>query len=143
VKTAALPTAHNPSGCPRYEHYEAILEGLPVIGWKDHFEREQEAARLWIESMAPEDFAACETHQADWKRIADAAVAAVRRYGSHPTDDELEGEFHRFHLSEADADWGATLFFDPISVRHGMYESGQHRACAIRAAGADELVIAV
>lgn len=90
------------------------------------------SARLFAR-LGPADFARCAYHRGDWRRVAEAAVAVVE---GDPDAGEGLGPDERV--------WLASLLEDPIEWDQGGLGlgNGQHRVCALRAAGAPRCVVA-
>jgi hypothetical protein len=130
ARVSNLPYAHNPSRCTQASHFEeAKWDGV--------------AGRRFFESLTDEQFRACYYHQlADWKLVAWTSVQLYRTC-RNKLKSELDAALSQTQLSQADQRELAFLFHDPI-VWGGAAPSvtnGQHRICAIRAAGAGLCVI--
>ncbi|MGA9314513.1 MAG: hypothetical protein WBV77_07790 [Solirubrobacteraceae bacterium] len=131
VPVTAFPFAHNPFRCPHYERFcnlERACAEAPdgVVG------------KRWHLTLTGDDLAACEFHEADWCSIAEASVAALRNAGPRATKANLRAACSEQKLPRDDALWLYWLFADPIDWRPGEpnVTNGQHRLCALRAAGA-------
>ncbi|MEU9033342.1 hypothetical protein AB0D45_00220 [Streptomyces sp. NPDC048352] len=86
--------------------------------------------------LTPQDFAACPYHQANWTAIAEAATELA----AAELDEDAErgrAAYAMEHLEEADREWARALVPDPIcwDDNHDGLTNGQHRTCALRAAG--------
>jgi hypothetical protein len=81
--------------------------------------------------LGTDDFAACPFHRGDWRLVARAAVTLAR--GGDPGA-----------LPEREGRWLASLVEDPIAWDEGSarLDNGQHRVCALRAAGVELCVAA-
>ncbi len=78
------------------------------------------------------DFAACHYHWADWANIG--AIALEVAESDSEALEQIEGDER---LDDEDRGWLASLFRDPIcwDDGDGSLTNGQHRLCALRAAG--------
>jgi hypothetical protein len=131
VPVTAFPFAHRPFRCTHYERFcelERACADAPagVVG------------KRWHMTLTDEDFAACEFHEADWRLIAEASVVALRSAGPRATKADLHATCSEQALPRDEALWLYWLFADPIDWRPGepSVTNGQHRLCALRAAGA-------
>lgn len=137
VPVDELPPPHNPFKCAHHDRFERLAREHPEL-------EELEIGRVFAASLTPSDYAACACHRGDWQAIAAAAVDAVQQYGSTPTRTQLAAVASRFGLAPDDRFRLRTLFgAEAITISSGRFQDGQHRACALRAAGATEVVVAV
>jgi hypothetical protein len=85
----------------------------------------------------------CSYHQPNWRRIADASVAARKQTGPWPTSDALLSALSFDGLSTSDREWLYWLIADPIVWRPGAdrVTNGQHRICALRAADVPRVIV--
>ncbi len=134
IAVADLPLAHLPSSCAHYDRF-ADLEVAHSA------EPEAALRRLWHQSLTAEDCAACEYHQADWLAIAAASVAVLESAAASKRD--LVATCADQALPPEDLFWLMSLFEHPIMWRRGAdgVENGQHRVCALRAAGAPSVAV--
>jgi hypothetical protein len=134
VAVADLPLAHLPSSCAHFGRFMEL-----EIAHSD--EPESVVRALWHQSLTPEDYAACEYHQADWLAIADASIAVLESVADSKRD--LVVACADQALPSDDLYWLMSLFADPIMWRRGGdgVENGQHRVCALRAAGAASVAV--
>ncbi len=137
VPVSQLPWPHRLSKCPHFPRIEAIEKTYP-----DDWYSEQIAHAELFTRLTPQDFAACPYHQADWAAIAEAAT----EYAA--ADLEVDAERGRAayameHLDERDREWARALVQDPIcwDDNHDSLTNGQHRTCALRAAGVPYLPV--
>ncbi len=145
-----LPFAHNPFKCAHAERFVApAADASDDAAW-------MQAGAEFFEQLGPADFASCLYHQGDWRRIAAAAVevvdasppggpydAALAVVGRTRTLFEPRSWLSQ-RLSRQEVLWLRFLFHDPIAYRPGAARvvNGQHRVCALRAAGASECPVA-
>jgi hypothetical protein len=92
------------------------------------------AAQLFLELTEEEGFATCSYHQAGWVEIGEIAhrLVAAGDWRQAWTDLDVDGSLER-----EDRHWLYSLFRDPIRWDEGGSNliNGQHRLCALRAAG--------
>ncbi len=136
VPVAAFPFAHEPSSCTHHGRFCELARACPsapdgVVGAR------------WYLTLTDGDFAACGFHNADWQLIATASIAVLRAAGPRPTYDDLLAACDQQQLPEVEQLWLFSLFAEPIDWIPSDVDvtNGQHRLCALRAAGA-ELVAA-
>ena len=134
VPITAFPFAHGPFRCPHYERFCELARACDgasdsVIGAR------------WHLTLTANDIAACEFHDADWRSIAAASVAVLKAAGPRATFDDLIAACEQQGLPKAELLWLYWLFADPIHWRPGSpcVTNGQHRLCALRAAGAEHV----
>jgi hypothetical protein len=132
VPVTAFPFAHEPSNCKHHERFCELTRACQnapagVIGAR------------WYLTLASADFAACEFHNANWLSIARASVSALQAAGPRATWDDLLRTCDEQQLPEAEQNWLFTLFSEPLDWIPGEtgVTNGQHRLCALRAAGAE------
>jgi hypothetical protein len=130
VPLSVLPWPHNLSECAYAGRVGGIARTYPDVGGADQVAHAELFTRL-----TPADMAACPYHQADWAAIAAAAVQLAG-------EDSLETARDRAEswpgMSEGDRRGLVSLFWEPVSWDDGDdgLTNGQHRLCALRAAGA-------
>jgi len=132
VEVSELPPPHNPSSCHWAPRFEAIASRKVRRGGST---QGLDAGREFIQTITPEDLAACRYHDADWASIADESVRIVEELGRRDASDYRAGA-RRSALPETDRAWLESLFWDPVDVAGGGYTNGQHRGCALRFSGA-------
>ncbi|WP_055598306.1 hypothetical protein [Streptomyces aureus] len=137
VPASQLPWPHRLSKCRHFPRVEAIEKSYPDDWYAGQVAHAELFARL-----TPEDFAACPYHQGNWAAIAEAAteLAAAQLAG----DDERERTAYAMeHLDKQDRQWARALVADPIcwDDNHDSLTNGQHRTCALRAAGVPYLPV--
>lgn len=135
VPVAALPFTHGPFRCPHEKRFHKIAdlykgtdtEDMPVVG------------AHWFLTLSAEDFGGCEYHERDWARIASASVAVLEAIGPQGSREHIRAACAEQELSPADGRTLLRLFADPIIWHPGSLTltNGQHRTCALRAAGAE------
>jgi hypothetical protein len=88
------------------------------------------------------DLDMCSYHRPDWRLIADASVTAAELAGAGADVDALLAACDGMDLLDDERQWLYSLFAYPIVWRPGAEEvtNGQHRLCALRAAGAERVV---
>lgn len=138
VAVADLPWAHLPSKCANFPEYEAIR-----ALYDDSREGEVPAGAHFFLGLHSERLAACHYHQHDWHAIAMAAVEVFTQLGPQADGDAIQREAARLLPEGSDRDELTFLFFDPIiwSPESPSVTNGQHRTCALKAAGAPECVV--
>ncbi len=133
VAAADLPWAHNPFRCAHSERFEAI-RGL----YPKRFDGYVPAGAHFFLSLDADRFAACRYHQHDWVTIARASVLLLEGLapGSHGRD--VYSAAAELLPDEPDRGQLICLFTHPIIWWPGgtSVADGQHRTCALKAAGA-------
>jgi hypothetical protein len=138
VAVADLPWAHNPSRCAHVDRFEAIAALYPDEGWTP-----PAVGAHWFVRLTDEDFTVCEYHDVDWVAVAAASVEIFEDLDDEATHDDIIEQI-AVHLGETpEAEWCLTLFSEPIVCRPGASSvtNGQHRTCALKAAGAPFCVV--
>lgn len=137
VPVSRLPWPHRLSKCHHFRRLEAIEKTYPEDWYAGQVAHAELFARL-----TPEDFAACPYHQGDWTAIAEAATELAA--AELDDDDERQRMANAMeHLEERDREWARALVQDPIcwDDNHDSLTNGQHRTCALRAAGVPYLPV--
>jgi hypothetical protein len=134
VPVTAFPFAEDPFRCP---HHNRFCELERAFGDAP----DGVAGAQWHLTLTAEDFAACEYHRVDWRAIADASVAVLNTAGPRATKDGLVAACGKQGLPADETLWLYWLFAEPIDWRPGSscVNNGQHRLCALRAAGAERV----
>jgi hypothetical protein len=139
VPVSALPFAHGPFRCTHDERFKEIagfyegadIDDATVVG------------AHWFLTLSADDFERCEYHERDWSQIAAASVAVLEAIGPQGSRDEMWAACAKQKLSPDDGRAFLSLFVDPIIWTPGSLSltNGQHRTCALRAAGAELCVV--
>jgi hypothetical protein len=136
VPLSALPWPHG-IVCQYQRRFEEILEGFPrkeSAPTDTPWPSQVAAAQLFLELTEQEGFAACSYHQAGWAKIGEFAqrLLAAGDWRQAWEDMDVDGS-----LPPEDRPWLRSLFTDPICWNDGGWGliNGQHRLCALRAAG--------
>ena len=134
VRVDDLPWPRSLRRCAHRERLRrAILASPPTrfLSSSRHQTACRGASARVLGGLGADDFAAGPFHQGDWRLVARAAVALAR--GEDPGA-----------LPEREARWLASLVEDPIAWDEGSarLDNGQHRVCALRAAGVELCVAA-
>lgn len=131
VPLAALPWPHRQFTCEHRERIRAIAKTYPDDDPAGGHTGQTATAEAFDELTAA-DFAACHYHRAGWANIGAIALEVVES-GSEALE-KIEGDER---LGDEDRVWLASLFTDPICWDDGggSLTNGQHRLCALRAAG--------
>ncbi|WP_326763410.1 hypothetical protein OG978_01265 [Streptomyces sp. NBC_01591] len=135
VAASHLPWPHGLFKCPLGERAKSLAATYP----KGHSKTAH--AELFTQ-LDGQDFAACPYHQADdWKAIAEAVLAFAR---AERDSDEQDRLYRAAHLSDRDRAWFRSL----IGGGHIWWDTGQknltngqHRLCALRAAGVEVIPV--
>lgn len=138
VAVADLPWAHLPSKCANFSDFETIR-----TLYDDSREGEVPAGAHFFLGLDSERLAVCPYHQHDWRAIATASVELFSRLGPQADGDDVQAEASRLLPEGPDRDELVFLFFDPIiwSPDASSVTNGQHRTCALKAAGAPECAV--
>jgi hypothetical protein len=136
LPVVALPFAHGPFRCPHNQRF------LDLARMYDDLERTVVGAH-WYLTLTPEDFAQCPFHQCDWRKVADTSVAIIDSLAPGATRDDLIAACSEQDLQGQELEGLLSLFTFPIDWTPGTpsVTNGQHRLCALRAAGAEECVV--
>jgi hypothetical protein len=136
VPVAAVPFPHGPFRCPHIARFRELARIYPdadrvVVG------------AHWHLTLTTKDFANCPFHDGEWRKVAEASLVALESARAEATYDELMDACIKQSLPPPEAKWLISLFRDPIVWTPGSREvtNGQHRACALRAAGARYCVV--
>lgn len=138
VAATELPWPHSLFKCPYAERAKALARtypDTPGVAQVAH-------AELFLQ-LHPEEFAACPYHQADdWEAIAQAVLAHAEAEQAGE-DDRAEELYAMEHLSERDRKWARQMVADHLWWDEGQTRitNGQHRVCAMRAAGVTSLPV--
>jgi hypothetical protein len=142
VRVDALPYAHQPYQCRHAGRFDAAAGGPEHLHWTEHAVAQ---GRLFYESLTPADFKSCHYHRADWHKIALASihVLAIGPDGAGDFLAACRAVIKHRRLRRRDQGWLISLFTEPIDWHPGLVTvtNGQHRICALRAAGAAECVV--
>ncbi|MEU0478348.1 hypothetical protein ABZ260_04070 [Streptosporangium sp. NPDC006013] len=133
VPLSSLPWPHNSFKCAHAERGERIERDYPD-------EQDADGALHAVHAelftrLGPNDFATCPYHRANWQLIGALAQRAVTHQGDDWRPFLTAAE--RDQLTARDALWLDSLFLDCIAWDDGdsAITNGQHRTCALRAAG--------
>ncbi len=132
VPLSSLPWPHHLSRCPHLPRVKALLETYPD---GRRYDAPGPAAHAEVFArLTGQDFAECRYHQANWALIGEIAAAAVR---DHAGDWRAALAGTAVALSPEEQGYLEYLFADPIKWDDGdgTFTNGQHRSCALRAAG--------
>lgn len=131
VAAADLPWPHALVLCAHSARWKQLAAAYPKGERAIHVAHAELFARL-----RDRDFAVCPYHQADWQAIAQTALEFT---AAQATGDEAMAErlSTMQHLDEEDRQWARDLLYDHIAWSEGntALTNGQHRLCAMRAAG--------
>jgi hypothetical protein len=132
VPVAALPFPHGPFRCPHDERFKEISRlydksNSTVVG------------AHWYLTLTDGDFAGCPFHDCDWHRVAEASVRVLEGLAPDATRDDLVAACTAERLPKRELEGLLSLFSHPIDWTPGSptLTNGQHRSCALRAAGAE------
>ncbi|MEU4229624.1 hypothetical protein AB0F17_35455 [Nonomuraea sp. NPDC026600] len=133
VPLSSLPWPHGLFKCAHAPAGERLARGYPH---DKHSDGASQAAHAELfTQLSAQDFAACPYHQANWPLIGEIARRAVAgperdwRDALTPADTAS--------LTRQDEHWLDSFEIDPIAWDdgHDSITNGQHRLCALRAAG--------
>ena len=136
VSVTALPFAHGPFRCPHKARFAELSRGY------DGTDRTVVGAH-WYLTLTPEQFAECPFHAGNWRAVAEASVNVLESLTVEGTHDDVAAACAAQNLPAQDAEWLRSLFAEPIDWTPGSstLTNGQHRSCALRAAGAEQCVV--
>jgi hypothetical protein len=136
VPVSELPWPHSIS-CQYKRRFEEILESYPgkqSTATDGPWPSQAAAAQLFLELSKEEGFTTCPYHQADWTKIGEIAqrLMAIGDLWQAWKNLDVDGT-----LEPKDRNWLRSLFRHPIRWNDGASHliNGQHRLCALRAAG--------
>jgi hypothetical protein len=133
VAVADLPWAHNPYECAHADRFEATRK---LYG--EALDTEGPTGAHFFLSLDEDAFASCRYHQYDWRAIAAASIELFETLDSKSQHSEIVDRASVLLANEADRGLLVSLFSDPIKWSPGAtaITNGQHRICALKAAGA-------
>jgi hypothetical protein len=134
---AELPYPHNPSRCSHHWRFEGMVKEVSASSQRELVK----VGKRFIESLGPSEFETCPYHERNWKDIANASVRIVQELGDQPPEDDLRNAIMSSGLQNEDQLELLFLFAHPIVAHAEGFTNGQHRSCALRAAGASEVVV--
>jgi hypothetical protein len=138
VAVAELPFPHNPFRCRHHARFELLAAA------RSREARETgKVGREWAATLTEADFDACPRHVGDWLLIARTSVEALRVGQAAKSLNACLEHVIRVLGDTPEAEWCVALFADPITWSPGRASAtdGQHRICALRAAGAPQTVV--
>jgi hypothetical protein len=138
VAVADLPWGHNPSRCAHSDRFRAIAAQYP-----DERRTPPAVGAQWFVSLTDEEFQACEYHGVDWVAVAATSVEILETVDAGATNEDIIEEISARLGDTPEAQWCLTLFSEPIVCRLDgtSVTNGQHRTCALKAAGAPFCVV--
>jgi hypothetical protein len=137
IPVTALPFPHNPFRCPHHQRFDELAKLY------DDDPEGVVAGAHWYLTLTPDDFARCPFHQCDWRKVADTGAAILESITPTATQRDLIETCAKQNLPEQERQGLQSLFALPIDWTPGCstVTNGQHRLCALRAAGAEHCVI--
>ncbi|WP_371484793.1 hypothetical protein [Kitasatospora sp. NBC_00315] len=138
VPVAALPWPSRLHKCLYEQRGKAIAETYP-----DADGARQAASAEQFATTTPAEFAACPYHQGDdWTAIADTALTVARAL-TEAERDAADDKVHK--LTERDQQWALALASPGRAINWDdgdtFLTDGQHRLCALRAAGVTSIPV--
>lgn len=133
VAVAELPWAHNPSRCAHLERFRTIESLYQEERWTP-----PAVGAQWFLTLSEENFQQCDHHAADWLTVAAASVEIFEVLEANATLDTIPELVTARLGNTREAERCLALFCEPITWRPGQTRvgDGQHRTCALKAAGA-------
>ncbi|HUR03169.1 MAG TPA: hypothetical protein VM347_11555 [Nonomuraea sp.] len=133
VPLSSLPWPHGLFKCAHAPADERLARGYPRD--KNSDSASQAAHAELFTQLSAHDFAACPYHQANWPLIGEIARRAVAGPERDWRDALTPADTAR--LTPQDEHWLDSFEIDPIAWDdgHDSITNGQHRLCALRAAG--------
>jgi hypothetical protein len=139
VPVTELPPPHHPFRCAHAKRFEKFVEAQGGRDQRGHIARE--VREKFYGQLSEQDYAACSYHDGDWLAIAGESVRIIRELGEMPDPDALVAALTTAHLNNRDRSWLWSMFrHEPVMWSGDHFVGGQHRACALRASGAREVV---
>jgi len=144
VEVRRLPLFHAPFKCAHAVRFERFLRGAQQLSMTSD-EAELVAGAQFYTSLSSGDFEVCDFHDGNWSQIAEASIELLANLSTFDPDAIGTRADAAFPGKGTDAAWLASLFWDPIVWRDGQstVTNGQHRLCAIRASGAQRVIVFV
>jgi len=136
VATSELPWPHDMFRCPHRARGHALAATYPAPTSDDGPDPVQVAHAELFTRLRPDDFAACPYHQGDWPAIITAVTAIAA--AEERDEDNLDTRPRILdQLNPHDRHWASQLLADHLWWDQGdtHLTNGQHRLCALRAAG--------
>jgi len=131
VSVSALPFPHGVFRCPHASRFKEIADlyddcSGTVVG------------AHWFLTLTDDDFVQCPYHECDWRLVAESSIQVLEGLPSQATHDDLVAACEAQTLPKREAKGLFSLFSDPIdwTPDSPTLTNGQHRSCALRAAGA-------
>ncbi len=136
VSVTALPFAHSPFRCPHKARFTELSRCY------DDTDRTVVGAH-WYLTLKPEHFAECPFHAGNWRAVAEASINVLESLTVEGAPNDVAKACAEQNLPAQDAEWLRSLFAGPIDWTPGSstLTNGQHRSCALRAAGAEQCVV--
>jgi hypothetical protein len=136
VPVAALPFPHHPFRCPHRQRFLDLAKLYDDHEWVV-------AGAHWYLTLMSDDLAQCEFHRCDWRRVADASVAILESLSPTATRGDLMDACSAQRLQSPELEGLLSIFTEPIDWTPGSptVTNGQHRLCALSAAGAERCVV--
>lgn len=133
VAVSELPWAHKLSKCAHAERFDLIDE----LYEEGPGENGATGAHFFL-SLGEEELAGCEYHRRNWISIAAASVELLERLDPKCSYEEVLAAASELLPPGEDREELCFLFSDPINWSPGepRLTNGQHRTCALKAAGA-------
>ena len=129
-----LPPPHNPSRCVHSARFDKMVKLCAGSGCSP--------GEMFITSLTPDDFSKCPYHVGNWREVASVSVAIIEALGPDPENEQLQEAISDSALGKREKNWLYCLFHDPIVASPvDGFTNGQHRACAVRASGAERVVV--
>ena len=138
VAVADLPWTHNPSRCPHLDRFRTIESLYPEEQWTPPVVGAQ-----WFLTLSEQDLEQCDHHSPDWLTVAAASVEIFEGLDATATLDTIPELVTARLGNTPEAERCLSLFYEPITWRHchTRVGDGQHRICALKAAGAPFCVV--
>lgn len=140
VPLHAMPWPHNPSRCRYVDRYRVLAAQNATRSGPGEWEQADQAASAELfASLTPAEFAACQYHRHDWLVVATVAIELMPEgLGRDALLDRIRRDRRiRKHDRRCVYD---LLLGEPVDWEDGVrsLHNGQHRLCAMRAAGVSE-----
>lgn len=140
VALSQLPWPHHLHRCAHVDRFRAVEASYPRISGRDRkrlgieVDANRAANAEFFSGLSAADFAVCEFHAPDWAAIIDVVEEHA---DAMPVHAAVEAASEDLRLTEQQRFWARSLGGDPICWSDGAdgLVNGQHRLCALRAAG--------
>lgn len=138
ISPADLPPPHGPFKCHHSDRFLTLQSDIDGT-----FAHHLSAGNSFLQSLTLDDLRSCAYHLHDWRAIGAAALTIYDEWGPLVPHANILSAVSDTSLDNAEALWLWSIFADPIVISSAgeSFVNGQHRACGLRFAGVDLIVV--